>query len=628
DRLNLPEPFYILALIAAVGCILRSLESEKRWWAWTIGAGLLVGVAFNTKMLAAWIPGPALVLAIVVGVNITTKTAVQVALKQWLPRLGLFGVVCLAASLSWLLVIDAWPKSERPYIGGSTDNTVSDLVLGYNGIGRVEGENGAGGPGGGARPGGNAPVPQQNRDGGAVPNFGGTTNNGNNNANRGGFPGGGANGPGGIIAGSPDLFRMFDAANGAQIAWFLPFALIGGVVALWRWRLEPVKRAAVIAFLGWMVLFGGVFSYTQGIYHSYYTSAMAPGIAAIAGISTIGVTDLIRRHRAWFIALAAMVLATLYAQLVVSGRFDDYLNWARPYGVLVAVAGLAVLAVALLGGLSATFASVSKRIPLVAGPVLAVAGLLIVPGVWSGYEAAQASLNTTLPQAGPREGAAGRSFGSQAFDGGVAGLATWLESHRDENTTWDLAVSSAMNASTLIAEYDLSVMAIGGFSGRDATITAAQFAELVRSGEIRYVLTTGGIGGGGGFPAFRTPTNGTVPGLQDGGQNAPTQNGGFNNRSIPNQGTNGTAQNGGLSNRTVPQGNTGTVQNGTAPNGGFNGLINPAQQPTVTNSAAGANAVLSAVQSACTRVTDSSLPAQYQSGLYDCAGKADLLAAR
>jgi 4-amino-4-deoxy-L-arabinose transferase-like glycosyltransferase len=553
-------------------------------------------------MLAAWIPGPALVLAIVVGVNLTTKTALQVALRQWLPRLALFGIVCLVASGSWMLVVDAWPKSDRPFIGGSTNNTVEDLALGYNGLGRVEGENGGGGFGGGARPGGNFPIPQQNRN---FPGLGGiqnggtaNTNNGGNNANRGNFggPAGGPNGAGGIIAGEPSIFRMFDSANGAQIAWFLPFALIGGVIALWRWRAEPVKRAAVVAFLGWVVLFGGVFSYTQGIYHSYYTSAMAPGIGAIAGISTVAVTDLIRKHWAWIIGLAAMIGSTLYAQLLVSGRYTDYLDWVRPYGMVVVVIGLAVLALSLLA---------SRRIPLVAGPVLAVAGLLLIPGVWSGYEAAQASLNTTLPQAGPRAGAAGRSFGSQAFDSGTAGLAEWLKADRDTSTTWDLAVTSAQNASTWIAEYDLSVMALGGFSGRDQTITAAQFADLVREGKVRYVLTTGGVGGigGGGFPTFRTPTNGTVPGLQNGGT---TQ--------VPNGANRG--------NRTVP--NLGT----TPPNGGFNGLIIPGLQPGASNAATGANAVMSAVTSTCTPVTDTSLPAQYRNGLYDCAGKRDALAAR
>src|SRR5439155_7897269 len=51
-RLNLPDPFYILALVGAAGALMLSLDRGRRWWAWTIGAGILVGIAFNTKMLA------------------------------------------------------------------------------------------------------------------------------------------------------------------------------------------------------------------------------------------------------------------------------------------------------------------------------------------------------------------------------------------------------------------------------------------------------------------------------------------------------------------------------------------------------------------------------------------------
>jgi 4-amino-4-deoxy-L-arabinose transferase-like glycosyltransferase len=601
NRLNLPEPFYVLFLVGAAGCVLQSYDS-RRWWAWLIGAGVLVGLAFNTKMLAAWIPGPALALAVVAGLPISARTAVPTVLKQWLPRLALFGVVSLVVSASWMVVVDSWPASDRPYIGGSTDNTVSNLVLGYNGIGRVEGENGAGGPRAGGGGGNFTPPANTQRDGGGFPDGGGAQTNRGAAPGGGGTPGG-AQGAGGIIAGQPDLFRMFDAANGAQIAWFLPFALIGGFVALWRWRAQPVLRGAVLLWVGWVVLFGGVFSYTQGIYHSYYTSALAPGIAALAGVSTVGAADLIRRNRLWVLAAAAMVLVTVWVQLLITGRYEDHLNWLRPYGAAVAVLGLVVLGGSLLW---------PKRLPLVGGPALAVAGLLILPGVWSGYEAAHASLNTTLPQAGPREGAAGRSFGSDAFDNGTVSLARWLEANNDPDATWDLAVASAQNASSLIARFDLSVLPIGGFSGRDPTITAAEFGELVAEGKIRYVLTTSGMGGGGiidGVQRQTGPDGGGFPGgvLPDGTNRQRTQQ--------------------------APGAFGGTQQRGTqtlpgAQQGGAQAFPGMPQQGTAANAAAGASAVFSAVQSVCTPVTGSGVPTQYQGSIYDCAGMAEALPGR
>ena len=310
NRLNMPEPFLILALIGAAGAVLRSLES-RRWWAWTVLAGFLVGVAFNTKMLDGWIPGPALALALVVAVPTVSRTSA----RQLLARLAVLGAVTLIVSASWMLVVDAWPASDRPYIGGSTNNTVLDLALGYNGFGRVNGEDQLGG--GGARPGSNTGQGQRlpdGTDGGRAQGLDGQpVQPGGQGAPPGvqapagqAAPGGtgllgGFRGAGGIIGGIPSLLRMFDDANGGQIGWLLPFALGGGLIALWSWRRDPVRRAFAVLFLGWIALYGGIFSYAQGIYHSYYTSAMAPGVAALVGVGTVTVADAVRRDRRWLV---------------------------------------------------------------------------------------------------------------------------------------------------------------------------------------------------------------------------------------------------------------------------------------------------------------------------------------
>ncbi len=594
DRLNLPEPFLLLTLIGAAGCVLKSLEKTRHWLWWTIGAGLLIGVAFNTKMLVGWIPGPALALAILIGM----RGDWWKQYREWIPRLAVFGTVALIASASWMLVVDAWPSGSRPYIGGSTDNSVYNLAVGYNGIGREQGDNGFGagrGPGnnagrqipnaGGSNPGGIVPGggnfsgPQNgNRGNGSFPGSGNngriTPNNGpTNGSNNGGFGGfggfaGGGNGApagnptgrGGIIAGQPGLFRMFDDANGPQIAWFLPFAMIGGVISLWRWRGDNILRANVILWAGWALTFGVVFSHTQGIYHSYYTSALAPGVAALVGMTCVALPDLVKQHKAWLIAGIAAAAATVYVQLLLSNRVDNFYEWVTPIMIATVVVGVIVLVVS----------AWNKRLPVVAGMAVIVAGLLLIPGAWSSYETANASSNTTLPQAGPRNGGtASRSFGSRAFDGGTAQLAQWLDSHSSSDMKWDLAVSSAQNASTLIAEYDLSVMSIGGFSGSDPTITAAQFGDYVSNGDIRYVLVSNGFGGAG-----RILRN--IPGIA----NIPTFG------AFPNTG-----------------GATGTTR----------------------STAKGASAVMSAVESTCTLVEDRSLPAQYQGSLYDCAGMGEAL---
>jgi 4-amino-4-deoxy-L-arabinose transferase-like glycosyltransferase len=548
NRLNLPEPFMIFFLIGAAGATLQSLES-RRWWAWTALAGCLVGVAFNTKMLAAWIPGPALALALIVA----TRTISWESARQLLPRLAVLGAVTLVVSASWLIVVDAWPASSRPYIGGSTNNTVLDLALGYNGFGRVEGTNQIGG-GGGGRP---VAIPGQGQrffggatggpgqlPGGTVPGGGGQ-----NAPTRTG--GGGFAGPGGIFGGLPGALRMFDDANGGQIGWLLPFAVGGGLLALWNWRRDARRRAFAVLFLGWIGIYGGVFSYAHGIFHSYYTSAMAPGVAALVGVGSAGAASAVRRDKRWLIAVIALIGVTLWTQLQIEARTPDFYGWVRPLTVATALAGLAAIAVLAL-----------RQRPVAAGIALSLAGLLLLPAAWSLSASANASLNATLPQAGPQEGASGQTFGSNAFNDGTGDLAAWLKANSDPDMTWQLVVPSSQSGSRLIAQYGLSVMSLGGFLGRDNTISVAHFADLVSSGDVRYVLSQGGGRGGGTF-----------------------------GRVLPGAGAGG--------GRGV---------------GGFAG--------TATS---GPNAVLSAVQRACTPVSDPTLPATYQGALYDCAGAASAI---
>ncbi|TAJ17934.1 MAG: phospholipid carrier-dependent glycosyltransferase, partial [Dehalococcoidia bacterium] len=482
NRLNLPEPFYLLALVGAAGAVLRSLES-RRWWTWAALAGLLVGIAFNSKMLAGWIPGPAFVIAILVG----WPGPWRAALRPTLGRLVVLGAVTLVASASWMVVVDRWPVDSRPYIGGSTDNTVQDLVLGYNGISRVDGDGQGFNRNRGAQPPAGAPAP--NRDGGPPAGFGPGFGPGPGGPAPG--PGrppgpGGTNGPGGIIAGTPGTWRMFDAANGGQIAWLLPFALIGAVWSAYLWRGHAARRATLAIFVGWVLLHAAVFSYAEGIYHSYYTAALAPGIAALVGINAVTAIEAVRRHRAWLVVVVLALAVTVLVQVDVAGRRPDFFGWLRPYVVAGAIAGGGVLAVA-------TF---WRRVPHQAGLGLTLGALLLLPGAWSFAETNQRPLNASLPQAGPRQGAAGRTFGSQAFDDGTSQIAEWLRAHNDEALRWDLAVASAQTGSTLIARHSLSVMALGGFSGRDRTISVEEFAAIVARGDVRYVSTdTAGVPG-------------------------------------------------------------------------------------------------------------------------------------
>lgn len=561
NRLNLPEPILILLLVGAAACTLRSLESERRWWLWAGAAGALVGVAFNTKMLAAWIPGPAFALAIVAGMPAFERKQ----LSRTGASLGILAVTTLAVSASWMLIVDSVPKDSRPYIGGSDDNTVYNLIVDYNGVGRVEGDQGPGGsarpPVTGNRPDGNRPA--GNAPGANVPGRNPPAGAGQNNAR------------GGIIAGSPGPWRMLDASNGTQVGWLLPFALLSAPVALWHWRQRRLLRASVVLFSGWVLLFGGVFSYAEGIYHSYYTAAMAPGIAILAALGVAAAVEMSRTRLLSLAAFIPAVATTFLVQRHLAGSVPGFYESAYLWGTAITGGGVAAI--------------LSQRLwftrwTVAAGASLVVGGLLVAPAAWAQYEAFHPSMNSTLPQAGPREGAASRSFGSEAFDGGTSSIAAWLQSNSPQAARWDLVTTSAQQASTLIAAYNLSVLPLGGFSGSDPTISADDFAALVEAGEVRYVMAGSAFGG---------PGSGIMPGVpgtfgqRDGGQ---MQQG----RQTPGPGVS-------------PQSAPGPVV--SSPGDGTRG----------------ANAVLSAVRTACAPVSDTALPMEYSGVIYDCADSADAI---
>ncbi|MGI5226876.1 glycosyltransferase family 39 protein [Actinoallomurus sp. CA-142502] len=238
NRDNNPDTLLVLLLLLAAWACQRAVESGRLRW--LLASAFFLGCGFNTKMLQAYLLLPALAL-----VYLLFAPGGRLR-RVW--HLLASGVVLALSSFWWMVVVDLIPASSRPYIGGSTDGTVWDLVIGYNGLGRVTGNEG-GGPGGG----------------------------------RGG-PGGGQ---GASFAGASGLGRLFNDTVGGQISWLLPFAalvLVVGVVTLWKRPRTDLARAAVVLWGGWLVVHFVIFSFSDGTMHPYYTTALAPAVGALTGI--------------------------------------------------------------------------------------------------------------------------------------------------------------------------------------------------------------------------------------------------------------------------------------------------------------------------------------------------------
>jgi 4-amino-4-deoxy-L-arabinose transferase-like glycosyltransferase len=417
----------------------------------------------------------------------------------------------------WILIAELTPAADRPYFGGSTNNNILQLAIGYNGLGRLDGNE------------------------------------------TGSIGGRGAQGSG--FGGATGLLRLFHSEFGGQISWLLPAALIclAGLAWVSRRAVRTDRiRAAALLWGGWVIVTGLVFSYMSGIIHPYYMVALAPGIGALVGI---GAMTLWKERLGWAgrSVAAATVLVTAVWSYILLDRTPDWLPWLR----WVVLAAGVLSAMALLAGPWLARAPSFRRL------VLLPVGLAMVAGLAGPAAYALNTVNTAhtgaIPSAGPAAvglgggpgggggfagarpggtrpggtrpggtrpgGTAGNGFpggqlggtrgtrgtgrgpggaGGTGGPGGLGGntqvssaLAKLLEQGAS-SYKWVAATEGSEEAAPLQLATGDPVMAIGGFNGTDPWPTLAVFKELVAKHEVHYYVGQGrqSFGGGQGSSAI------------------------------------------------------------------------------------------------------------------------------
>jgi 4-amino-4-deoxy-L-arabinose transferase-like glycosyltransferase len=534
NRDNNPDTLLVLLMVAGAALGLRAVRTERLLP--LIGSAVCFGFAFNTKLLQGYIALPA-VFAVYL-------FASKLGWKKKVVQLALATVALAVSSFWWATAVSLVPAADRPYIGGSTDGTAWDLIMGYDGFGRV---------------------------------FGGEGNGG----------GGGGGGGGGTFAGTAGIGRMFNDILGGQISWLLPFsaiALVAGLVLVGRAPRTDPTRAALVMWGGWTLLHYVTFSMAQGTMHPYYTTALAPGIAALCGGGGVMLWRAFRGGDArWSWVLPAGLAVTGIWAIVVLRRASGWNTWLWPaIGVLMvlAIVGLFVFRSGNRGRLL-TVSLAAAIVAALAGPT----AYAVTPAASSGSGGGMGGTNPTagpstgggfggggpggnrgggpgggelpggtqqgggqaggempggmtpggggtgeVPQGGAPSGAAGGQQGGTngefpgggtapggtgtgtapgggtggargGFGGGGMGggadsqLTSYLEKHQD-GATWLLAVSNSQSAGQLILSTHKPVISMWGFTGSDKAMTLAKLKELVKKGELHYIqLGGGGMGG-------------------------------------------------------------------------------------------------------------------------------------
>jgi 4-amino-4-deoxy-L-arabinose transferase-like glycosyltransferase len=489
-RHNNPDALLVLCCVAALWSAVRGLETGRTRW--IVLAGVLVGLGFEAKMAVVLTVVPSIVAAWL-WVDPRGRGRLR-ALGQLLAG----GAAMVAVGGAWPLLVELTPAADRPWVAGTSDNSVLSLILDYNGLNRVEGQVG-------------------------VPT-------------------------GGSMSGeSPGLLRLLNPALGGQAGWLLGFALVSlvALLAASRLRRSDGRTGWLIAVGGAFLVTAALFSAAGGIFHPYYVALLAPFVAALVGA---GAAELARGRINVRIVGPLAVGAGIAAELVIKGHYAGQLAWLTP--VLIALGAIA--AIGLL-----VFSAPAIR---VLATSVACGALLLAPAAWAvdtlGY-----ATSATFPSGGPASaevraggplrgrlpGTLGRALGPRGLTGGPGGPPLFgtppggrppagaigqgpggappflpggagpllrgagrsagrfgdgraiarVLSYVKQHGGGTIAVSSQSSAAAAIIGEKANVAGIGGFSGRESQVSAAWLSQEVRSGRIRWILAEAGLGGRG-----------------------------------------------------------------------------------------------------------------------------------
>lgn len=471
-RFNNPDALLVLLLCASAYAVTRAIEAEGGSWRWLALAGVLVGTAFLSKMLQAFVVGPAFAGAYLVAARTDTWRRIR--------DLAVLAVSTFAGAAWWIAVVELWPASSRPYIGGSQHNSVVELVFGYNGLGRLTGN-----------------------EVGSVRSQAAVATTGR--------------------WGPTGWLRMFNVGFGGQISWLLPAALLL-LVAGSAWTLRAPRtdraRAALILWGGWLVVTGLMFSLGQGIIHQYYTVALAPAIGAVVGIGASMAWDR-RDALAGRAVMAASVLVTTAWTVALLQRTRGWYTWLPPVVVVGGVLASTLLLVGervRRGPVTASSAGVVVAVLVgLAAPAAATVSTVRTPHTGAIPTAAPpmrearsahrahrrpAAPGTRRPPVGSRSDGVGTGRPAR-HNPAMTGL---LQSRMPTRSTvaalrrgaagfdWVLATVGSNNAAGYQLASGEPVMAIGGFNGTDPFPTLRQFRRLVAEHRVHYFVT--GLEGG------------------------------------------------------------------------------------------------------------------------------------
>jgi 4-amino-4-deoxy-L-arabinose transferase-like glycosyltransferase len=429
NRGNISDTLMILLLVLAADAVSAAVAEGRQ--ARLILAAVLVGLAFQVKMIEAWMVLPAFALAYLLSAPGATRRRVR--------QLVVAGVVAGLVSLAWMIAVTLTPASHRPYVDGSHDNSIFEQVFVYNGFGRFGQQ-----------------TPLQLLAGQSL-------------------------GLGDLATtAAPGADRLLRGDLGRDTAWLLPAAVVAAVWGIASRRKRPrgdPLRTCFVLWGGWLATLGLTFSVITSI-NPYYTAALTPAVAALLGAGFAGLWSAERSGIGRRLGLAVVVTATAdYATWLIPASGSHRPGWLVPVVIAFGVVAIGTILASVVVRSDTMFAA-SLAIGLLA--------MLSAPAVASAELVAghQGAFDT------PFEPKTEADFIDGVFlrtPAAVKLTIPLIESHQD-GTPYLLAAQTSAVASLFIYDTGREALPIGGFTGTIPSPTLSQLQADIRQGRFHLVL--------------------------------------------------------------------------------------------------------------------------------------------
>jgi len=438
NRGNVSDSLLVLLTVLAADATVRAFKSGRLRTLFL--AGLWIGLAFQTKMLQAWLILPALF--------ITYLFVGSPPLRRRVQQVAAACAVVVIVSLSWMTVVSTIPGHDRPYVDGTRDDSVFVQVFVYNGWSRI-----------------GVPFldhdvaatlqPFQKRQHVENPQVGTTD-----------------------ISASVD--RILVGPLGRDDAWLMPAAIVSGLGLLFARRKKPrqdLTRAGVILWGGWLVTLGGFFSVGKFI-NSYYTAALIPAIAALCAMGLAACWRARATSTTSRIVLLVIVpLTTLYAVLLIPAH-AGVAWWLVPLAlVLGALAELTLAASIRSSALRMTTGGIAIS--------LAALSLVLVPAVTTGVVVGEGLGSFSTPYQSAQATAA-TTTGPEFYQSHAAEIAPFADQLPQGEIVQ--AVDTSYFAAPIIMVTGREFLPIGGVTGSNPSPTLAKLKSLINSGRLSSFL--------------------------------------------------------------------------------------------------------------------------------------------